>query len=123
MISYLQKHPIITAHPDYPALKLQLPAPYTDREPLTLTNIVWNIEGYKRNALKLKELVDSNDYDLIFLQEPMIFQSDYDLVNNPIGHKYSFCLSSDDKYDDNIVPLTSSRAHGGVLTKWKKYSL
>ena len=58
----------------------------TIQVPLKFENLIWNIEGYKRNALKLKDLVDSDDYDFIFLQEPMIFQSDYDLVTNLFGH-------------------------------------
>ena len=89
-------------------------------EQYLLTCLTWNIEGVTRNLLDLKEYVDREDPDLIFLQEPMCFQCDLTKVNDILGDKYCCILNSDDKFDPEL-PLQTNRAHGGCLTLYKKH--
>ena len=96
-------------------LKLLLLIPEAILFPLIL-----NIEGIHRNIYDLKQHIDRDSPDLIFLQEPMCFQHDLPFIQSVIGIDYSCLLNSDDKYETDL-PLQKNRAHGGVLTLFKKY--
>ena len=92
----------------------------SESQPCVLTCLTWNIEGVTRNLHDLKQHVDREDPDLIFLQEPMCFQCDLTKVNDILGDKYCCILNSDDKFDPEL-PLQTNRAHGGCLTLYKKH--
>ena len=80
--------------------------------------LTWNIEGYSRSSLEIRQIVDVHCPDLIFLSEPWLFQPDLQLASILLNNVYKMFLNSDDLYDPEL-PLLQTRAHGGTLTLWK----
>ena len=85
-----------------------------DNNQCLLTCLTWTIEGVTRNLLDLKQRVDHEDPDLIFLQEPMCFQCDLTKINDILGDKYCSILNSDDKFDPEL-PLQKLEPMVGAL--------
>ena len=73
--------------------------------------MTWNIEGYFRNSVEIRQLADSYSPDLIFLSEPWLFQSDVSSATTLLTPEYRVFLNSDDLYDPDL-PLIKNRAHG-----------
>ena len=80
--------------------------------------LTWNIEGFQRSFLEIRQVLDQNPADLVFLSEPWLFQCDLHQATQLLHHDYKMYLNSDDVYDPEL-PLLHSRAHGGTLTLWK----
>ena len=80
--------------------------------------LTWNIEGFQRSFLEIRQVLDQNPVDLVFLSEPWLFQCDLLQCTKLLHHDYKMYLNSDDVYDPDL-PLLNSRAHGGTLTLWR----
>ena len=82
--------------------------------------MTWNVENIKRNLFNLKYFTDRYKPQLIFLSEPMIFQSDLPLITRYFRGEYSVALNSEDLHDPDLM-LTTSKAKGGTMVMWQKY--
>ena len=80
--------------------------------------MTWNIEGYSRSSLEIRQIVDSYTPSLLFISEPWLFLSDLKVATQLLTPQYKMFLNSDDLYNPDL-PLLKSRAHGGTLTLWK----
>ena len=87
-------------------------------DPMKLSCLTWNIEGFSRNMFDLKAIVDSQEPALIFISEPWLFQSDLPNVAK-LFPSYNFILNSDDKFDENLS-LQKTKAYGGCITMYRK---
>ena len=88
--------------------------------PVHKDNIVcltWNIEGYSRSSLEIRQLADAYSPDLILLSEPWLFQCDSQLVTQLLNPQYKMLLNSDDVYDPEL-PLLHSNTSGGTMLMW-----
>ena len=82
--------------------------------------MLWNIEGFERNAHNIAAIVESEQPDFIFLSEPQIYNCDIDLAMSYIAGSYSYYLNSEDKFNPDL-PFLKSKAHGGTLVLWKHF--
>ena len=76
--------------------------------------MTWNIEGFKRNVLNLKDLISAEAPHMIFLSETQIFQSDIAHIASYLQGEYFYLLNSEDQFDQDL-PLIKSRAVGGTM--------
>ena len=57
---------------------------------------------------------------LLFISEPLLFQSDLPLAIASFTSQFCSSLNSDDKLDPDLA-LRTSRPHGGTLALWSKH--
>ena len=60
----------------------------------TIIALTWNAEGLKSSIFALKEFLEENDPDLVFISESQTFQTDIKPILQPINHEYDFFLRS-----------------------------
>ena len=82
--------------------------------------MTWNIEGLKAHVHALYDIVMLNLPDMIFLSEPLIFQTDLDESLALLSHEYEYSLNVASSYEP-LIPFAKSRAFGGTLVLWRKY--
>ena len=81
--------------------------------------MTWNIEGFKRNIFNLKELLNREAPQIIFLSETQVYSSD--VANLMTYFQGEYCVHSNSEDCFNLdLPLLKSRATGGTLTMWRK---
>ena len=65
----------------------------------------------------MKKFTDNLKPDLVFLSEPLLFQTDLQSNMEYFRGDFAF-LNSEDLYDKDL-PMAISRAEGGTLMMWK----
>ena len=85
-----------------------------------LTALTWNIEGIKKNIFTLAEVLKTEMPSLVFLSEPMVYQSDIGQVVQYLQHEYCYYLNSEDNFDPDL-PFIKSKAKGGTMLLWRKW--
>ena len=68
----------------------------------------------------LAEVLRTEASSLVFLSEPMMYQSDIGQAMQYLQHDYCYYLNSEDNFDPEL-PLTKSRAKGGTMVLWRKW--
>ena len=81
--------------------------------------MTWNIEGLKQHQFVLADVLLSHLPDIVFLSEPLVFQTDIQSCLNTVQHEYCHSLNSSDLYDRDL-PILKSRAIGGTLALWRR---
>ena len=76
--------------------------------------MTWNIEGLKQHQFVLADVLLSHLPDIVFLSEPLVFQTDIQSCLNTVQHEYCHSLNSSDLYDRDL-PILKSRVIGGTL--------
>ena len=66
----------------------------------------------------LTEIVHSNNFTFIALNETQLFQCDAPLLMSKLGGHYRFFLNSDDLYDDSL-PSVRNSSYGGTMLLWR----
>ena len=82
------------------------------------SSVTWNIEGAKRNKFSLRNLVDKESPDFIFINECLLFQFEEPEAFDLLSGEYQHALSSDDICDPEL-PFIRNRSNGGTSILWK----
>ena len=85
----------------------------------TIIALTWNAEGLKSSIFALKEFLEENDPDLVFISESQTFQTDIKPILQPINHEYDFFLNSDDLHSPESTS-NHSVSYGGTLVLWRR---
>ena len=83
-----------------------------------LSILTWNIEGFSRNYHSLRSIAEKFSPSLIFLSEPMIYQSDLPPLLLPFRGVYEAHLNSEDLFEPDLA-LDKVKAKRGTMVLWK----
>ena len=84
-----------------------------------LLALTWNIESLKNNVFLLKEILERESVDLVFLSEPQVFQADLMQLMEYVKGDYCHFLNSADLHNPEL-PLLTTHATGGTMCLWKR---